>query len=286
MIYKNLLITLLLFLLFCLNLQAQIFPNQPKFAGKKIANPTSCSATSTWYYNTIVNEFRVCTATGTPGTWTPLGGGSSVGGLVPSATEGSVFFAGEDGVLAQDNASFFWDDTANQLKIVTGELTTGLLIEAAGSPSYYPRITLKQGGYLAHIGGDYFGDLMFTVSSGKYVSYGVTGVTPAVRINPYPFGANAAPNDEVMRVTSGAAADIPFKIIRHGSQSVDMMRFVDADGTTAIAGHRSNGELYQTLRTPGSSSSACVTGTFTFDTGFLYLCTATNTWKRAALSTF
>lgn len=38
--------------------------------------------------------------------------------------------------------------------------------------------------------------------------------------------------------------------------------------------------------TPASSSAACTTGTFVTDANFLYACTATNTWKRAALTTF
>jgi hypothetical protein len=42
----------------------------------------------------------------------------------------------------------------------------------------------------------------------------------------------------------------------------------------------------ETLTTPASSSAACTAGQFTDDASFHYVCTATNTWKRAALSTF
>lgn len=38
--------------------------------------------------------------------------------------------------------------------------------------------------------------------------------------------------------------------------------------------------------TPASSSAACTKGQVANDAGFTYVCTATNTWKRAALSTF
>lgn len=41
-----------------------------------------------------------------------------------------------------------------------------------------------------------------------------------------------------------------------------------------------------TQLTPASSSAACTTGTIEADTGYVYVCTATNTWKRSALSTF
>lgn len=45
--------------------------------------------------------------------------GTGIGGTITGATAGSVFFAGALGVLAQDNANFFWDDTNNRLGIGT-----------------------------------------------------------------------------------------------------------------------------------------------------------------------
>jgi len=38
--------------------------------------------------------------------------------------------------------------------------------------------------------------------------------------------------------------------------------------------------------TPASSSAACQTGQIEFDSLYLYACTASNTWKRAAWSSF
>lgn len=40
------------------------------------------------------------------------------------------------------------------------------------------------------------------------------------------------------------------------------------------------------LTTPASSSAACASGDFAEDASFVYVCTATNTWKRATLATF
>lgn len=37
---------------------------------------------------------------------------------------------------------------------------------------------------------------------------------------------------------------------------------------------------------PATASSAGTAGTITYDSGFVYVCIAANTWKRAALSTF
>lgn len=44
---------------------------------------------------------------------------TSIGSTIPGATQGSIFFAGLGGTLAQDNANFFWDDTNNYLGIGT-----------------------------------------------------------------------------------------------------------------------------------------------------------------------
>ncbi len=49
-----------------------------------------------------------------------------------------------------------------------------------------------------------------------------------------------------------------------------------------------NGDSFivETAKTPSSASDACITGTYAWDTDYLYMCVATNTWKRAALSTW
>jgi len=47
----------------------------------------------------------------------------AIGGAITSATAGSVLFAGTSGVLQQDNANLFWDDTNNRLGIGTSTPT-------------------------------------------------------------------------------------------------------------------------------------------------------------------
>jgi len=58
-------------------------------------------------------------------------------------------------------------------------------------------------------------------------------------------------------------------------------RLVTASPATAS----SNG-MFPAIGTPASSSAACQTGQLQFDSNYLYACTAPNTWKRAALSSF
>lgn len=51
------------------------------------------------------------------GTWATLTASVSIGTTVNLATAGSIFFAGTAGVLAQNNANLFWDNTNNRLGI-------------------------------------------------------------------------------------------------------------------------------------------------------------------------
>jgi hypothetical protein len=56
--------------------------------------------------------------------------------------------------------------------------------------------------------------------------------------------------------------------------------------TVNSSGNVKAAAYHETLTTPASSSSACNPGDFTDDANFHYVCTAPNTWKRVALSSF
>ncbi len=60
-------------------------------------------------------------------------GGGTIGGTIVGGTQGSVLFLGAAGVLAQDNANFFWDDTNNRLGIGTATPNASLNIKKASS---------------------------------------------------------------------------------------------------------------------------------------------------------
>jgi hypothetical protein len=55
--------------------------------------------------------------------------------------------------------------------------------------------------------------------------------------------------------------------------------------TTSPATASANG-MFPAIGTPATSSAACQTGQLQFDSNYLYACTAPNTWKRTALSSF
>jgi len=47
-----------------------------------------------------------------------------------------------------------------------------------------------------------------------------------------------------------------------------------------------NGQVALTTSTPASASATGVAGTITWDSSYIYVCTATNTWKRVAIATW
>ena len=78
-----------------------------------------------------VSATTVTGTTLTDGTFTTTAGAIAASTLTLSPlTAGSVLFAGTSGILSQDNASLFWDDTNNYLGILTATPTAALDINS------------------------------------------------------------------------------------------------------------------------------------------------------------
>jgi hypothetical protein len=72
--------------------------------------------------------------TSLPSLWPVALEGMAVGNTIGSATPGSVLFAGSGGVLAQDNANLFWDNTAD---ILTAGVGINLMVNGVAQKAYY-----------------------------------------------------------------------------------------------------------------------------------------------------
>ena len=55
----------------------------------------------------------------------------------------------------------------------------------------------------------------------------------------------------------------------------------DASGNTTLPG-----DIYIPTKTPSSASDTGTLGTVTWDADYIYICTATDTWKRVAIATW
>jgi hypothetical protein len=122
-------------------------------------------------------------------------------------------------------------------------------------------------------------------STGGFVSestfFGVR-VTSVYRVAMQPTGFNLA-NDRAMAFSS--TSDV------NGSKDLSLSRAsagvlqvgdggANANGIVSAAGYR------MALTTPASATATGTTGTIVWDADYVYVCTATNTWKRAAIATW
>ena len=78
------------------------------------------------------------------------GGGMAIGGSITSATSGSILFAGASGVLAQNNAQFFWDITNTRLGLGTITLGSKFQINGNAAIGYSASTTAPNNGLLVN----------------------------------------------------------------------------------------------------------------------------------------
>lgn len=83
----------------------------------------------------------------------------------------------------------------------------------------------------------------------------------------------------------GGGTDFRAFLVRKNLQSGVGILITENAGVSSIAADPSLISL-RVMTPPSSSSSACSTGQFSFDSNYYYLCIGANTWKRVALSSF
>jgi hypothetical protein len=155
-----------------------------------------------------------------------------------SLTTGSVAFVGAAGLMTQDNANFFWDDTNNRLGIGTASPGTKLDIHGTGAIASFNGTTTNNG-YIAFqnagvtkwtMGNQYAGGTnVFAInnSSGTAI-FGITGGTQAnFQYSLVSYGTFSAFNvGDQIRVAGGAID------ARIGTNSGDNLMFIGATSTS------------------------------------------------------
>ncbi len=69
--------------------------------------------------------------------------------------------------------------------------------------------------------------------------------------------------------------------------SIPLNFYVGASGATLAGSFTAAGRFILPISvTPSAANAAGVAGTIAWDTGFLYVCVTTNTWKRVAIATW
>ena len=109
------------------------------------------------------------------------------------------------------------------------------------------------------------------------ISFGgddATNIIPAARIDAFVDGTPGT-NDMPGRLVFSTTAD-------GASSPTERMR-ISNDGAVKVAGD--NFQI-ATSKTPASATAAGTVGQIAWDASYIYVCTATNTWKRAAIATW
>jgi hypothetical protein len=147
-------------------------------------------------------------------------------------------------------------------------------------------------------------------SSGALVVSGGVGVAGAIYAGGDVFVVKADPsstltrtantNSALFQLTTGATYDFAFglrnttdsdfHLYNYGTSS-DALTIARASSNatfagTVIANASSNAFRITTAQTPASAAATGTAGTIAWDTSYIYVCTATNTWKRVAIATW
>ena len=144
----------------------------------------------------------------------------AIGNSITSATAGSVLFAGAAGILQQDNANLFWDNTNNRLGIGTTTPSTNLNILGGNTDV---RVSLNttttsnaRGGFSIYRGASGAGEIAGIVVAGEGNHYAI-GTAPNDLII---FNYDAALVGQKIHFGTGSSPTVRMTIDNVGSVSI------------------------------------------------------------------
>ena len=214
-----------------------------------------------------------------------LGGGAAL------TTVGAVPYVASAGVLAEDLLR--WDSAQNRLGIGTASWDSGdQKFKVTGTGSVAVGVNAATGNNSAEL----------TLWSGGGASSGdhaVVGFKAGSTIRWYLGGVWNGVSDFVL-----VAADAGFvyrMVVYNSTGNAAFGSSVGADNGYRVSAHQAgtngffkggnftvnaSGQVGQALTTPASAAATGVAGTIVWDADYIYICVATNTWKRVAIATW
>lgn len=229
---------------------------------------------------------------------------------LPSLTSGSVLFSNGT-TIAQKNANFFWDNTNNRLGLGTTSPANAFDV-VRGTAGTMGRGTFESGSF------SFNGDAkvgVYTSSStstdGAGIAFAQTNLTansryPGFELQ-YVYSSTVASNAMRFNYTERSSTGV----VQNYTANV-LQAFADgsvvinptASGVTATAkllvGTASSTHMFDVNGTaratqfylralntaPATAASTGTLGEIRIDANYIYICTATNTWKRVAIATW
>ena len=229
---------------------------------------------------------------------------------LPSLTSGSVLFSNGT-TIAQKNSNFFWDNTNNRLGLgTTSPANTFDVIR--GTAGAMGRSTYESASF------SFNGDAKLgvytssaTSTDGASIQFGQTNLQansryPGLDIQ-YVYSSSVASNalriNYVERSSTGVvqnyAANI-FQAYANGTVIINPTTLGVTATAKLLVGTASSTHMFDVNGTaratqfflsalntaPASATATGTTGEIRIDANFIYICTATNTWKRVAIATW
>ena len=160
---------------------------------------------------------------------------------------------------------------------ITGNVTGNLIGNVTGNVT---------GNLTGNVAGDVTGNLTGNVTStgsSSFTSVAVTGGT----INGTQIGATSASAGTFTGITVTGTATIATISASAGAIDGTNIGSTTPDaGTFTTLATTGDKVSVQTAKTPASAGASGTAGDIAWDTNYIYVCVATNTWKRALLSTW
>ena len=92
--------------------------------------------------------------------------------------------------------------------------------------------------------------------------------------------------DDILAIVDVTGTDTTKKITVENLFKSDLTGNVTTAAQPAITSVGTLTSLKLTTSTPASASATGTIGTIAWDTGYIYVCTATNAWERVAIATW
>ena len=258
-------------------------------------------------YASFIRSFLA--ATTTAAARTAIGAvGSGLGGVLTNAvvygsTSGSWTF-GSAAELTSSSAATLGVGTSSPGKAVEINSSTGNNLrltynDSDGSAANYADFIVSSGGNLtitpssgflllgnmtlSSTGADFSGSASFGPTAGGDTR--ITTIRSRGQVILTPNGAGTGGSKAIIGIGGVTSSQPGLK----ASGTTLAVRLADdsADAPLTSGSLTASGTvIFSTSSTPASASATGTAGTITWDTSYIYVCTAANTWKRAALSTW
>ena len=234
-------------------------------------------------YDNTAGHSYASTLVGAEFDFSPYNAGSTICGVCLTGSANAA--AAADGfVVSQLNAAspgtYKWlfgfvanDATSNTAIYVGASTLSGSNLPSMPSSYAYwnasgleKSITMQASNGGMSFSSSEFSDGIGIIAGNSNVSVSAFGADSVVNLNLVPKGGGNV-------VATGPMVPVSDNTYNLGSAA---NRWAYVDAVT----------YYEALTTPASSTAACVAGQFTDDANYHYVCVATNSWKRVALSSF